>query len=81
MSLDMSRLIRHRQFNFLVISKPFKDALFDSVVGALKKRGCNVQFETVDYMLTFGSSLWSAKSILDGSCRDPLYWRHLTSDY
>ncbi|KAF2552405.1 hypothetical protein F2Q68_00036392 [Brassica cretica] len=45
------------------------------------RRGCNVQFETVDYMLTFGSSLWSAKSILDGSCRDPLYWRHLTSDY
>ena len=79
MSLDMISLPHHGQFNILVISKPFKDALFDSVVKALKERGCNVLFETVDYMLTFGTSLWSPKSILDGSYRDALYVKHFTT--
>ncbi|CAN6875418.1 unnamed protein product [Brassica oleracea] len=54
-------------FNFLVISKPFRDAMCDSVFKDVKSRGFNVLFEMVDYMVTFGSSLWSAKSILDTS--------------
>ncbi|CDY36368.1 BnaC04g32760D [Brassica napus] len=54
-------------FNFLVISKPFRDAMCDSVFKDVKSRGFNVLFEMIDYMVTFGSSLWSAKSILDTS--------------
>ncbi|XP_013583283.1 PREDICTED: uncharacterized protein LOC106292218 [Brassica oleracea var. oleracea] len=58
-------------YNFLVISsKPFRDVLCDSVFEDLKSRGCNVLFETVDYMLTFGSTLWSAKSFSDTSFTD-----------
>ncbi|CDY68563.1 BnaC05g51950D [Brassica napus] len=58
-------------YNFLVISsKPFRDVLCDSVFEDLKSRGCNVLFETVDYMLTFGSTLWSAKSLSDASFSD-----------
>ncbi|KAJ0240659.1 hypothetical protein HA466_0222520 [Hirschfeldia incana] len=57
-------------FIFLVISKPFKDALCDNVFEDLKSRGHNVLFETVDYMVTFGSTLWSAKSLLDTSFSD-----------
>ncbi|CAH8358980.1 unnamed protein product [Eruca vesicaria subsp. sativa] len=54
-------------FNFLVIPKPFRDVLCDSAFEDLKSRGCNVFFETVDYMVTFGSTLWSAKRLLDAS--------------
>ncbi|CAN7000820.1 unnamed protein product, partial [Brassica rapa subsp. trilocularis] len=58
-------------YNFLVISsKPFRDVLCDTVFEDFKSRGCNVLFETVDYMVTFGSTLWSAKSFLDTSFTD-----------
>ncbi|KAL0848030.1 hypothetical protein Bca101_021277 [Brassica carinata] len=65
MLLDMINWTRDREapFNFLVISKPFRDAMCDSVFEDVKSRGFNVLFEMVDYMVTFGSSLWSAKSI------------------
>ncbi|CAA7050492.1 unnamed protein product [Microthlaspi erraticum] len=57
--------------NFLVISEPFTDPICDMVVEGLKLRGCNVLFELPDYMLTFGRSRWSAKSLLHASCTAP----------
>ncbi|CAA7050488.1 unnamed protein product [Microthlaspi erraticum] len=56
-----------RPANFVVISEPFIDPICDRVVEGFKLRGCNVLFELPDYMLTFGSSRWSADQLLGDS--------------
>ncbi|CAH8316898.1 unnamed protein product [Eruca vesicaria subsp. sativa] len=75
MLLDMINWTQHggAPFNFLVISNPFRDAMCDSVFADVKSRGFNVLFETLDYMVTFGTSLWSAESILHGD--DDAYFK------
>ncbi|XP_010450822.1 PREDICTED: uncharacterized protein LOC104732917 isoform X2 [Camelina sativa] len=51
----------------LIISKPFKDQKFYTVLGDMKARGYNVFLEQPDSMATFGSGMWSAhKSFIDG---------------
>lgn len=61
--------------NLMVISKPFKDSKFDSCLQLLRENGFHVFFAQPDYMFTFGTSLWSAKSLLDSgrscSCMRP----------
>ncbi|VVB14599.1 unnamed protein product [Arabis nemorensis] len=58
--------------HFLVIAKPFQDVVLDCLLEDFERRGLNVLFELPDYMVSFGSSVWSAKSLLDGSCSAPI---------
>ncbi|KFK40044.1 hypothetical protein AALP_AA3G322600, partial [Arabis alpina] len=52
--------------DFLVITKPFRDLTFDGVLEDFERRGLNVLIEQPDYMVAFGSDVWSAKILLDG---------------
>ncbi|VVB06117.1 unnamed protein product [Arabis nemorensis] len=53
--------------SLLVISEPFKDARFERVAKSLKGIGFNLLSAHLDYMVTFGTTLWSTRSIFDGT--------------
>ncbi|CAA7039707.1 unnamed protein product [Microthlaspi erraticum] len=57
--------------NYIVMSEPFIDHMSDIVVEGLRLRGSNVLYDVPGYVLTFGTSQWSAESLLDGSCTAP----------
>ncbi|VVB07637.1 unnamed protein product [Arabis nemorensis] len=54
--------------SLILVSKPFKDAKFDSVCESLRDQGFNVCRADLDYMVTFGTAAWSSRRMVAGYC-------------